>query len=463
MPSTSEWTKGAFVALALVTLLHLSLETRDITVASPSALLRSDFASTAPASIDALHAAHDDELLHLVELNVLCRKEDNVLIPWTATSSRDMLRRDSPHAAILAELRKCPAVDIYLQTGVRDHGYCEDAMAYTLHLQSRAIPRWVLESTFTDENGNTTTYFELCPRSAILFMNHYWEEVDELPHFPPTKKIVLMPNVEMGELQPWHYHRADIVLAKSRDAYNRIWAWYNQDFNNPRGAKVLYTQHTTSDATVLVRNASSNDQLNGPLAPKNFSQLSVVHANGKSPFKNAVRMLQCWKDHPEFPVLHQYSSDDWSNGTYNELWHGQPPANVDFHFGKYVSSLGFANILNDATVIVCPSSMEGFGHYINQARAAGALVVTTDAPPMDEFVDDDSGVLIHGITPWKQNATMGQHIVFEVPTRAICESIQVILAMDAHERARRAANGVRRYFKQLQYFKQSMQTLQAMV
>ncbi|KDO29588.1 hypothetical protein SPRG_19936 [Saprolegnia parasitica CBS 223.65] len=407
-------------------------------MAAPSVLQRYAAEPASTSSIDALHAAHDDELLHLIALNVFCRKEDNVLIPWTARNSSDMLHRDSPHAAILAELRKCPAVDIYLNTGVRDHGYCEDAMAYTLHLQSRAIPKWVLETTFTDEDGSATTYFELCPRSAILFMNHYWEEVHEMPRFPSTKKIVLMPNVEMGELKPSHYHRVDIVLAKSRDAYNRIWAWYNQDFNNPRGAKVLYTQHTTSDATVLVRNASQHGQLNGTLAPKNFSQLSVVHANGKSPFKNAGRMLQCWKDHPEFPILHQYSSDDWSNGTYNELWRDKPPANVDFHFGK-------------------------FGHYINQARAAGALVVTTDAPPMDEFVDDDSGVLIHGITPWADKATMGQNFMFEVPTRAICESIQDILAMDPHERARRAANGVRRYFKQRQYFKQSMQTLQAMV
>ncbi|KDO29587.1 hypothetical protein SPRG_22167, partial [Saprolegnia parasitica CBS 223.65] len=266
MPSTDAWVKAAFVALAVFTLVHLALVAGSFGRSSSPSVRVPVQANYEPnwvdiAAIDALHAAHDDELLHLIALNVFCRKEDNVLIPWTARNSSDMLHRDSPHAAILAELRKCPAVDIYLNTGVRDHGYCEDAMAYTLHLQSRAIPKWVLETTFTDEDGSATTYFELCPRSAILFMNHYWEEVHEMPRFPSTKKIVLMPN--------------------SRDEYNRIWAWYNQDFNNPRGAKVLYTQHTTSDATVLVRNASQHGQLNGTLAPKNFSQLSVVHANGK--------------------------------------------------------------------------------------------------------------------------------------------------------------------------------------
>lgn len=35
---------------------------------------------------------------------------------------------------------------------------------------------------------------------------------------------------------------------------------------------------------------------------------------------------------------------------------------------------------------VCASEREGFGHYINEARAAGALVVSTDHPPMNELI-----------------------------------------------------------------------------
>jgi SAM-dependent methyltransferase len=38
--------------------------------------------------------------------------------------------------------------------------------------------------------------------------------------------------------------------------------------------------------------------------------------------------------------------------------------------------------------------MEGFGHYINEARSIGALVVTLDAPPMNELIDSTCGVLI---------------------------------------------------------------------
>lgn len=35
-----------------------------------------------------------------------------------------------------------------------------------------------------------------------------------------------------------------------------------------------------------------------------------------------------------------------------------------------------------------------YGHYINQARAAGALVATTNGSPMNELIDNASGVLI---------------------------------------------------------------------
>jgi hypothetical protein len=41
-----------------------------------------------------------------------------------------------------------------------------------------------------------------------------------------------------------------------------------------------------------------------------------------------------------------------------------------------------------------PPPCPGFGHYINEARAAGAVVVTTDHPPMSELVTPAAGVLV---------------------------------------------------------------------
>ncbi|GLE06529.1 hypothetical protein PINS_up015855 [Pythium insidiosum] len=51
-------------------------------------------------------------------------------------------------------------------------------------------------------------------------------------------------------------------------------------------------------------------------------------------------------------------------------------------------------MLAEAAYFLCPSVMEGYGHYINQARAAGGLILAPDTPPMNELVTEDSGVLI---------------------------------------------------------------------
>jgi hypothetical protein len=39
--------------------------------------------------------------------------------------------------------------------------------------------------------------------------------------------------------------------------------------------------------------------------------------------------------------------------------------------------------------------VEGYGHYINEGRSVGAVVVTTDYPPMNELVSERDGFLIN--------------------------------------------------------------------
>ncbi|RHY43075.1 hypothetical protein DYB30_009650, partial [Aphanomyces astaci] len=240
--------------------------------------------------------------------------------------------------------------------------------------------------------------------------------------------LILMPNVEMYDLKASHYHRVDYVLAKTKDAYQRITQWYDRDDNNRRNTSVYYTSHTTSDPTVLAKEAAKVDPFTYSAAPRNWENLTFFHANGHSTLKNTIELLDCWSSRPDFPPISIYSSDAGSNDTYwRHLRDGRPMLNVQYHSGVF-------------------------------ARAAGALVLTTDGAPMNEFIDEASGVLITGVgARWNWDKTiMGSGTEFNVEHELICDTVDRVLALTPAERSTRAANGQTRYHEQQAYFKAAM-------
>ncbi|RHY43891.1 hypothetical protein DYB38_010807, partial [Aphanomyces astaci] len=88
----------------------------------------------------------------------------------------------------------------------------------------------------------------------------------------------------------------------------------------------------------------------------------------------------------------------------------------------------------------------------------GALVLTTDGAPMNEFIDEASGVLITGVgARWNWDKTiMGSGTEFNVEHELICDTVDRVLALTPAERSTRAANGQTRYHEQQAYFKAAM-------
>ncbi|KAH7472460.1 uncharacterized protein KRP23_9453 [Phytophthora ramorum] len=425
----------------------------------------------------------EEDLLHLSLLHERCVMDTNATLPWefgspgyqlaNGSASNPQVVMHPSDTDLLQKLRQCPDVDIFLPASLHGNGYCEDAVAYAKYLNSRLLPEWALEiKLFDPDLGREVDYYDLCPRTPMLFFNHYWEGVPSSPRWPKDKPIYLMPNIEMFELTAVHYWKVDAVLCKTKDCYDRVTRWYEQE-GNRRNTAVFYTKHTSSDQAQFARKRLGADAIK----PKDFSTLKFIHTAGTSTGKGTRELLHCWVLVPDLPPLDVYIANEPFDRLFKPnfkrfLKFSRSPLNI--HLGLVDRSV-FTKMTAEAAFFMCPSVSEGYGHYINQARAAGAVVVTTDLSPMNELiVSNETGFLI----PVERiqhprvllgGGYMGKHglegvdglvALFKGPD--ICEVVkQMVKSTTTEQRAAMGANSRRQYHADTKYFANAMQELRA--
>ncbi|CAH0484383.1 unnamed protein product [Peronospora farinosa] len=423
-----------------------------------------------------VHEIADSEHLHLAMLHEGCMNHRDSVITSDFGRNGDEIgtrgRFQQDDENLREKLEKCPDVEVFLPSHIRGDGYCEDAMGYVKYLQGRALPQWVLEIKFLDKKtSKTLTYHDLCPKTPLIFMNHFWNEMPNQPSWPETKPVYLMPNVEMYELKAEHYWRVDVVLCKTAICARRVRMWYQQE-GNPRHTKVMYTRHTTSDAALYAKHQLG---VNDEVSAKNFSDVHFVHTAGKSVFKGTNAVLDCWLSRPDFPPLDifvdQESYDKLMRKIDVEQIRAHPALKkITLHTGRVPGSI-FGRMMIETAFLLCTSVLEGYGHYINQARANAALIVTTDAPPMNELLSRESAILVpHPSTDVEKQLLggtfNGEHGLRGVKGMAtyvkgdeICNAVEHILEMTPEERQAMGKRARKQYVLDTQFFAVRMQEL----
>ena len=213
---------------------------------------------------------------------------------------------------------------------------------------------------------------------------------------PYAKKNYLIPNPEWCWDSLESLKKVDLILARTREV-ERIYT--------DVGLPVYYLGFIGADQF-----------LKG--IEKNFSE--YFHLKGFSPFKSAHEVVESWTQ--SFP--HLIIVDHWPN--YKKV------SSKITILSNYLTDDEIKWLQNNAGVHLCPSQTEGFGHYICEALSAGSVVITTDAPPMNEFVTDTRFLIKPETTSKHGWATLYQcnpksirktiHSVMQIPPKELKEA-----------------------------------------
>lgn len=218
------------------------------------------------------------------------------------------------------------------------------------------------------------------------------------PEWLKTSPInILIPNPE------WYYPRWNQNLK----SFTEVWckSYHAVEIFQALKAKAIYTGWLSVD-----RNQ-----------PETIRKTKFLHLKGKSPLKGTMAVLQAWTKNPDFPELVVVTA--------NPIKLKPLPKNITIMEGRF--SEGEINqFMNECQFHICPSEAEGYGYYISEAMSCGGIVLTTDAPPMNEMVQPGIGITI----PYQNKRQTNAGTRYFATPKDIAEAVRLALALSEKER-----------------------------
>ena len=198
--------------------------------------------------------------------------------------------------------------------------------------------------------------------------------------------------------------RVDAVLTKTRHA---------SAIFSARGCRVAEIGFTSEDRLDLS-------------VPR---QRTFFHLAGRSRNKGTQRLIGMWRRHPEWPLLTVVQSP-------REAVPIEPAVANIVHRVDYIDDAELRALQNGSWFHICSSETEGFGHYLVEAMGVGAVTLTTAAPPMNELVEPDRGILV----PYARMDTQFLANTYFFDEAAAEAAIERMIAMPEDEMQRMGAN-----------------------
>jgi hypothetical protein len=217
-------------------------------------------------------------------------------------------------------------------------------------------------------------------------------------------------NIFLELVNPAHFRSAHRnIFVPNPEWFMREWRTHLQGFDQ------IWAK--TQDCAHIFKSMHRSVAFTGWTSPDLYDETverkkRLLHVAGGSSAKGTEQVLQAMAMLGDGFGLTLVSRKDWN-----------APSNV-IQTGP-LSEPELRRLMNEHAIHLCPSSYEGFGHYINEARSVGAVIITTNAAPMNELVRPEFGLGAAVASVSAQN--LAQHKHADVASLAQC----IAMAMTA--------------------------------
>ncbi|KAJ3026391.1 UNVERIFIED_CONTAM: hypothetical protein HDU68_005720 [Siphonaria sp. JEL0065] len=347
-------------------------------------------------------------------------------------------------------LGSCYALEISQSQSRRSMGHCSDIIQYVYYGNARLSVSFG-QSAYESKG-------KLCPQTTYLHGEFFQESL--LKH-PRKLRNLWLPNLEQIEASHLPlYQLATKILCKTKITCTAS-QMYMDDVNIKGGATLKYMSHSSPDARENAAELLGVDEYKR-ISERDDRYNRFYHAYGHSGRKSTDDLLHCWYGHPKWPkltVVGHHNPHEFIRKKYRGI--KNLPRNIEILSSVPVKKLRELQLSNG--IHLCPSQQEGYGHYINEARAFGALVMTTHYPPMEEFVEDGvSGVLIEHERPWPEpHQALQKYFISPVRVSSddICRAVEKVMALDLETRKEIGRHARLAYEKDTEILKENMKEL----
>ncbi len=147
---------------------------------------------------------------------------------------------------------------------------------------------------------------------------------------------------------------------------------------------------------------------------------TFFHLAGGSLQKGTATIMDVWKNSPSLGklfVLHHMPKPAEAAKLKNLKW-----------INTYLPFEDVRALQNQCGIHLCLSEAEGFGHYIMEGMSTGAVVITTDAPPMNELITDK-----RCLVPYKKQAAQNLATNYYVDSAAFANTLNNLLKLPQSE------------------------------